>query len=140
MLRAVEPPVEVQKLSLTMLETGKKIYLPIHPFLLNAFASWCTPCALEHPVWMSARGVTIMGLGWKDTPENIKKWIAGHGNPYAQLWQDAGGNASIPLGISGVPETFLVDGAGLVRYRFSGPVTEDILNAEILPALRALDH
>ncbi|WP_298261808.1 DsbE family thiol:disulfide interchange protein [uncultured Litoreibacter sp.] len=96
--------------------------------LLNIFASWCGPCRAEHPnLERLAReeGVTLVGVNYKDKPEAAAKWLAELGNPYAAIGSDYSGRAGIDLGISGVPETFIIDADGIIRHRFAGPLVGD---------------
>ena len=112
------------------LRTGK-------PQLVNVFASWCAPCRFEHPVLMAlkARGVTINAINYKDEPAKAKAFLAEMGNPYARIGIDPHARIAIDWGVYGVPETFVVDGQGRIVFRFPGPITPDVLNDKILPAL-----
>jgi cytochrome c biogenesis protein CcmG, thiol:disulfide interchange protein DsbE len=110
------------------------------PMLVNFFASWCAPCLAEHPLFtrLSAReGVPIIGIAWKDKPEATRAWLAKLGNPYRQLLFDPDGKTALDWGLSGVPETYLVDGQGIVRLHFRGPISERDLTSTILPLLKA---
>ena len=96
--------------------------------LLNVFASWCAPCRVEHPNLTrlaQEEGLTLIGINYKDKPEDAAKWLAELGNPYEALGSDYSGRAGIDLGISGVPETFIIDEEGIIRHRFAGPVVGD---------------
>lgn len=96
--------------------------------LLNVFASWCGPCRAEHPNLTrlgQEEGVTLIGINYKDKPEAAAKWLKELGNPYQALGSDYSGRAGIDLGISGVPETFIIDADGIIRHRFAGPVVGD---------------
>src|SRR5690606_8784972 len=86
------------------------------PALLNIFASWCVPCRLEHPVLMrlSAEGTPIYGIDWKETPAAGAAWLAEHGDPYRKVGNDEAGRIGIDLGVTGVPETFVIDRRGRV--------------------------
>jgi cytochrome c biogenesis protein CcmG/thiol:disulfide interchange protein DsbE len=97
------------------------------PYIINMFASWCAPCAVEHPALMQLQkqGVRIIGVAYKDTPEKINAYLSTGGNPYAELIHDPKGALGITLGITGVPESFAVDGAGIIRARLQGPFTND---------------
>lgn len=105
--------------------------LPISdkPILINVFASWCTPCAVEHPdlVALKDQGVVIVGLAYKDKPENTKAYLDRLGNPYQIQLTDPKGTAGIELGISGVPETYVVNREGVITYKLSGPITKDTI-------------
>ena len=110
-----------------------------HPVLINFFASWCIPCRIEHPELMrlSQEGLALWGIAYKDKPDAARAFLARNGNPFARVAQDEPGRAAIEWGVTGVPETFLVDGAGIVRWRFPGPLTPEIVAGRLRPALRA---
>lgn len=108
------------------------------PYLINVFASWCIACRDEHPVLMAegARlGVPLVGLNYKDEPADAQRWLAQFGNPYDTVIVDYDGRAAIDFGVYGAPETFLVDAAGIIRYKRIGPITADALQNEVLPAI-----
>lgn len=96
------------------------------PYLVNVFASWCAPCEIEAPllVALKARGVPIVGVAYKDAPEKTRAFLARTGDPYARVLVDREGRAGIELGVSGVPETYLVDGSGRILDKISAPLTE----------------
>ena len=111
-------------------------------WVLNVFASWCVPCLAEHPyVTQLARmpGVNVVGLNYKDKPEDAKRWLARHGDPYQAIAADASGRVGIDFGVYGVPETFVIDRNGVIRHKQIGPITPQALNDEILPLLKKLD-
>lgn len=105
--------------------------------LVNFWASWCTPCRVEHPqLEMLAReGVTIYGVNYKDDPTRALMFLDEMGNPYAALGADDQGRTGLDWGIYGVPETFIIDGNGIVVKRFAGPITMDTLENVIRPAI-----
>ncbi|HTP78137.1 MAG TPA: DsbE family thiol:disulfide interchange protein [Rhizomicrobium sp.] len=106
--------------------------------VVNVFASWCVPCRAEAPQLAQlgrARGVQLFGLVWKDTPEKARAFLRDVGNPYVRIGFDGDGHAGIEWGVYGVPETFIIDGHGIVRERFVGPITPDSLVLDILPAI-----
>lgn len=86
------------------------------PALVNVFASWCAPCKIEHPLLLQlkARGVPVVGVAWKDKPDNIRGFLLEQGDPFTTVVTDSGGRAGIDLGITAVPETFLVDARGVI--------------------------
>lgn len=111
------------------------------PMLLNVFASWCVGCRVEHPFLMELerQGVVIQGLNWKDAPGAGTAWLAEHGDPYQRVGADPDGRTGIELGVSGAPETFLVDARGRVRHRHVGPITPEIWRDELAPILARLE-
>lgn len=110
------------------------------PALLNLFASWCVPCRVEHPLLLrlADEGVAIHGIDWKEPATAGAAYLAQYGNPFRRVGSDPSGRAGIDLGLSGVPETFVVDGAGRVRYRHVGPITAADWNGTLKPLLAKL--
>jgi len=111
------------------------------PYLLNVFGSWCPTCQYEHPVLtnqIKPLGIRLVGLDWKDEPEDAKRWIAQFGNPYDVLITDRDGRAGIDFGVYMAPETFLVDAQGVVRYKRIGMFTQENIRDELLPKIAAL--
>ncbi|MEI9932037.1 MAG: redoxin family protein [Rhizomicrobium sp.] len=112
----------------------------VHVTVVNVFASWCVPCHNEAPVIATLAGrkdFALYGLVQKDTPAKIRDFFAENGgNPFQRVALDADGRASIEWGVYGVPETFVVDGRGIVRARIVGEITEDVLNLQLLPAIK----
>ena len=110
------------------------------PRLLNVFASWCVSCRLEHPVLLAlkADGVAIDGLDWKDAPAKGARYLVEQGDPYQLAGNDESGRAGIDLGVAGVPETFLVDRAGSVRYKHIGPISPEDWERTIKPLMERL--
>lgn len=108
-------------------------------YVVNLFASWCTPCRAEHPLLMTmaGRGVEIVGVAYKDQPANTARYLDELGNPYREVGLDLDGQFSLQLGTAGVPETFVVSAAGRIVAVHRGPLTPDIIAQEIEPALRA---
>jgi cytochrome c biogenesis protein CcmG/thiol:disulfide interchange protein DsbE len=104
--------------------------------LLNFWASWCQPCRVEHPMLekLKAEGVTIYGINYKDKPEDALKFLGEMGSPYAQIGADAGPMA-LDWGVYGVPETYVIDGKGVVVLRLAGPITEGNLESLLRPAM-----
>jgi len=103
------------------------------PRLLNVFASWCVPCIAEAPLLMELKrqGVPIDAIAIRDRPEDVAAFIARHGDPFDAIGSDSESAVQIALGSSGVPETFLIDGRGIIRFQHIGPI-----EAGDLPALR----
>jgi len=107
-------------------------------WVLNVFASWCTACVAEHPSLlklMQEHQVNLIGLAYKDAPVDTQQWLQQHGNPYKQVALDINGNVGIDFGVYGVPETYVIDVDGIIRYRHVGPVTPDFYEQHILPIL-----
>lgn len=106
-------------------------------YLVNFFASWCVPCRYEHPllVDLKGRGVTVVGVAYKDAPEKTAAFLARDGDPYAAIGQDPTGRLGLQLGIAGVPETFVIDDDGTILALHRGPITEEVMRDKILPAL-----
>ena len=110
------------------------------PILLNVFGSWCIACVQEHPALMelAREGIVIDGIDWRDEAADGSKWLAQNGNPYAHVGNDRTGRTGIDLGVTGAPETFVVDAKGRVRYKQIGPIDADAWNNTILPLLKKL--
>jgi len=110
------------------------------PRLLNVFASWCVACRVEHPVLLriKAEGVPIDGLDWKDEPADGLRYLVDQGDPYRLTGNDRAGRAGIDLGVAAVPETFLIDRHGRVRYKQVGPITPDAWDRVIRPLMDRL--
>ena len=117
-------------LSSTDLATGE-------PRLLNFFASWCVPCVAEAPILerLKNQGVKIDGIAIRDTPGGIAAFLDRHGDPYERIGADRNSSVQLALGSSGVPETFVVDGRGIIRYQFIGPIS----SADVPTILRELE-
>ncbi|RMF72125.1 MAG: DsbE family thiol:disulfide interchange protein [Alphaproteobacteria bacterium] len=111
------------------------------PLLINFFASWCGPCQVEHPLLtdLAARGITIIGIAYKDEPADTRRFLDRLGNPFADVLMDRQGRALIEFGASGVPESFLVDRTGRIVWHQPGPLTEEVIARELLPRLATLD-
>lgn len=111
-------------------------------WLLNVWASWCVSCRVEHPllVEMSRQKlVPIVGLNYKDKREDAVQWLARLGDPYMLSVHDLEGNVGIDYGVYGVPETFVIDKAGVIRYKQIGPITPEALEKTIMPLIRKLN-
>jgi cytochrome c biogenesis protein CcmG/thiol:disulfide interchange protein DsbE len=112
------------------------------PYLLNVFASWCFACRDEHPILMSEGkrlGIKLVGFDYKDDPADAKRWIAQYGNPYDVILADFPGDVAIDFGVTGAPETFLVDAKGVIRYKYISPITPEIIATELLPRIALLE-
>lgn len=112
-------------------------------WLLNAWASWCTSCLREHPVFLAhatEAGVRLVGFNYQDEASKAEAWLQRHGNPYALTFSDPSGRLGMDLGIVALPETFVIDRQGRIRHKFSGPVTEDDWRKVLQPLIKALQH
>ncbi|MBT6116792.1 MAG: DsbE family thiol:disulfide interchange protein [Rhodospirillaceae bacterium] len=108
------------------------------PALVNFFASWCLPCRAEHPILMALAeegAVAIYGVNYKDPEADARDWLEALGNRYERIGIDATGRTAIEWGVYGVPETFVIDAKGRVRYRHVGPVLERDMERTIRPLL-----
>ncbi len=109
--------------------------------LLNVWASWCVACRDEQPLLVEfarTHQVAIYGLNYKDTREEAMRWLTELGDPYIESAFDATGKVGIDYGVYGVPETYVIDRAGIIRYKLTGPLTEQNLHEEILPLIKKL--
>jgi cytochrome c biogenesis protein CcmG/thiol:disulfide interchange protein DsbE len=112
-------------------------------WVLNVWASWCVSCRVEHPLLLElakAGIVPVVGLDYKDKPDEGRAWLAQHGDPYRVSVQDVDGRAGIDWGVYGVPETFVIDKNGTIRYKHIGPVTAEALQETIVPLVRELQR
>jgi len=110
-------------------------------WLLNVWASWCTACREEHPLLMelSKQGlVPLIGMDYKDTDTDGSGVLSQAGNPYKLVVTDADGRVGIDYGVYGVPETYVIDKAGIIRYKQIGPITIEALRDKILPLIKGL--
>ena len=111
--------------------------------VVNVFASWCVPCRIEHPQITRLAGLkvaTLYGLNFKDEPKAAIKWLKQLGDPYAAHGADTNGRVAIDWGVYGIPETFIIDNGGVIRYKYVGPITARRLDQEILPIIRKLNQ
>ncbi len=110
------------------------------PLLVNFFASWCVPCVIEHLELMALAkdGLPIWAIAYKDTAAAAGGFIAKHGNPYTRVAEDRPGRVAIDWGVYGVPESYLLDANGVVRWRMAGPITSDIAREQLRPLLKAM--
>lgn len=111
--------------------------------LVNFFASWCLPCRAEHPFLMDlaeSGAVRVLGIAYRDRPEDARRWLGRFGNPYERVGADDRGRAGIDFGVSGVPETFVIDRTGRIRYQHIGPLMAEDIEGEILPRIESLSQ
>ena len=108
---------------------------------LNVFASWCLPCRAEHPLVTrlgEIKGVTLYGINYKDKPADALAWLDEMGNPFWEIGADAKGRVAIDWGVYGLPETFIIDKKGHIRYKHVGPMTPRSFEDHILPVIEEL--
>lgn len=110
-------------------------------WLMNVFASWCTACQIEHPLLLEIdknKIIPIVGLNYKDKPEDAQKWLDRRGNPYQMVAVDPSGKIGIDYGVYGVPESYLIDKKGVIRDKIVGPITSNIWNDRLLVQIEKL--
>ena len=109
------------------------------PVLINFMASWCAPCRAEIPALETLSDeLVIIAIAYKDKEADLRQFLDEYGNPYASVWMDTDGATGRRWGIYGVPESFLIDGDGIVRLRHAGPVFSDVINDILIPALEQM--
>jgi cytochrome c biogenesis protein CcmG/thiol:disulfide interchange protein DsbE len=111
-----------------------------HVSVVNVFASWCVPCRTEAgqlAVLARLKGVALYGLAQKDKPAATRAFLDEVGDPFTRIARDDDGRASIEWGVYGVPETFVVDGRGIIRLKYVGELTRDVLQDQLMPAIKA---
>jgi cytochrome c biogenesis protein CcmG/thiol:disulfide interchange protein DsbE len=110
-------------------------------WMLNVWASWCAPCREEHPLVIDIarrKLVPVYGLNYKDQTQAARGWLDNLGNPYTATLVDANGRVAIDFGVYGVPETFIIDRRGVIRFKHTGPLTADVVRTRIEPLLKEL--
>lgn len=113
------------------------------PYLLNVWGSWCPACREEHPVltrFAETRRLRVIGYNWKDEHADALRWLEQFGNPFWLVLVDHDSRSAIDWGIYGAPETFLVDAAGIVRWKHVGPLTDTVVATGLLPELERLER
>jgi cytochrome c biogenesis protein CcmG/thiol:disulfide interchange protein DsbE len=113
------------------------------PYLLSAWASWCGYCLAEHDTLSTLakrNRIKIIGLNFKDEPEDALQWLNRHGNPYAITLADYSGDTLKKIEIETVPHHILVDAAGNIRWRYRGKLTERLIRSELIPMIKTLEH
>jgi cytochrome c biogenesis protein CcmG/thiol:disulfide interchange protein DsbE len=131
--------------NLTQLHEPARAFTPAdmrgRVWLLNVWASWCVSCRIEHPLLVDLAKrdfVPIVGLNYKDRRDDGMQWLAKLGNPYTLSVQDVDGRVGIDYGVYGVPETFVIDKAGVVQYKQIGPITPEAWERTLMPLIRKL--
>ncbi len=129
------PAVEADQTAFSSKELQGKVYL------VNIWASWCVSCRAEHEVlnYAAKQGIKIYGINYKDELEDARRWLAARGNPYVKSGHDLAGRIGIDWGVYGVPETFVIDKKGMIRYKHTGPVYIDDLNKKLIPLIKQLE-
>jgi cytochrome c biogenesis protein CcmG/thiol:disulfide interchange protein DsbE len=134
------PRIEVAALDAQTQGFGPKELTAGHVTVINVFGSWCAECHVEAPALMQMakeQGFEFYGMVQRDTPEKIRLFLGETGNPFSRIANDVDGRAGIEWGVFGAPETFIVDGKGIVRFKYLGAITPDVLKTQIMPAIRA---
>jgi cytochrome c biogenesis protein CcmG, thiol:disulfide interchange protein DsbE len=155
-LMSLRPSHDVRELPSAMLEKPAPMFdlaglgttkplvldgLKGQPFVINFFASWCVPCRIEHPLLMrlaEQNHLPLYGIAYKDKPVDSTRLLATFGDPYRQVGIDQDGRTGLNFGVYGVPETYVIDKAGVIRRRFVGPLTAETVDKELLPLLKQL--
>jgi cytochrome c biogenesis protein CcmG/thiol:disulfide interchange protein DsbE len=112
------------------------------PYLLNVWGSWCPACRDEHPIltrFAETKRLRMVGYNWKDEPSEALRWLEQLGNPYMVVLSDQEGRTALDWGIAAAPESFLVDGSGIVRWKYSGAITQKVLDEQLIPALEKIE-
>lgn len=111
------------------------------PALVNVFGSWCVACLSEHPLFMELAedpSFVMIGVNWRDAREDAERWLTRYGDPYDTILFDPDSRLAIDLGVTGAPETFVIDARGRIRYKHTGIVTEDVWTNRLEPLLQDL--
>jgi cytochrome c biogenesis protein CcmG/thiol:disulfide interchange protein DsbE len=108
-------------------------------WVMNVWASWCPPCLQEHPIVTDlAKTVSVIGLNYKDAREDALPWLKRNGDPYKLSVYDANGRIAVDYGVYGVPETYVIDQRGVIRYKHIGPLTPEVAQKRLRPLLQEL--
>lgn len=113
------------------------------PYVLNVWGSWCAACREEHPIltrFAETKRVRVIGYNWKDEPADALRWLEQLGNPFVLVLTDIEGRTAIDWGVTAAPETFLVDASGVVRWKYSGALTQRVVDTKLLPELEKLER
>jgi cytochrome c biogenesis protein CcmG/thiol:disulfide interchange protein DsbE len=135
------PEIKLDKLSDYKLFNKKNLLQLNEPSLVNVWSSWCAPCQIEHEFLMTmsrSNNIKIFGINYKDDKQDAIKVLKLNGNPFYAIGRDDDGTQAINLGVYGVPETFIIDASGNIRYRHVGPILEYDMNNTILPILNKI--
>jgi len=113
------------------------------PYVLNVWGSWCAACREEHPVltrFAETKRVRVIGYNWKDEPADALRWLEQLGNPFVLVLTDIEGRTAIDWGVTAAPETFLVDASGVVRWKYSGALTQQVIDTRLIPELEKVER
>jgi cytochrome c biogenesis protein CcmG/thiol:disulfide interchange protein DsbE len=113
------------------------------PYVLNVWGSWCAACREEHPIltrFAETKRVRVIGYNWKDEPTDALRWLEQLGNPFVLVLTDIEGRTAIDWGITAAPETFLVDASGVVRWKYSGALSQRVIDTQLIPELEKLER
>jgi len=113
------------------------------PYVLNVWGSWCAACREEHPIltrFAETKRVRVIGYNWKDEPADALRWLEQLGNPFVLVLSDVEGRTAIDWGVTAAPETFLVDASGVVRWKYSGALSQRVIDTQLLPELEKLER
>jgi len=130
------PSLHAGKLGLAKTDLGGEVKL------VNVFASWCVPCKVEHPILMRFAEINktpLYGINYKDRKTDAIAWLKQLGDPYQRIGQDLSGRVGIEWGVYGVPETYVIDRDGRIRYRHVGPILPKVMEETILPLIEELN-
>lgn len=137
-------PVPIKTLNgLTDTKTyGAELFRQGKPILVNVWATWCPTCYQEHQYLnkLSKEGITIIGVDYKDNSAKALKWLKDLGNPYQVVLKDEKGAFGLDLGVYGAPETFIIDGKGVIHYRHTGDVNEGVWHTKLKPIIEQLSE
>lgn len=113
------------------------------PYVLNVWGSWCAACREEHPIltrFAETKRVRVIGYNWKDEPTDALRWLEQLGNPFVLVLADIEGRTAIDWGVTAAPETFLVDASGVVRWKYSGALSQRVIDTQLIPELEKLER
>ncbi len=113
------------------------------PYVLNVWGSWCAACREEHPIltkFAETKRVRVIGYNWKDEPADALRWLEKLGNPFVLVLSDIEGRTAIDWGVTAAPETFLVDASGVVRWKYSGALSQRVIDTQLIPELEKVER
>lgn len=133
-------PIQKGQDLLQMKDYDQKLFQQGQPLLINLWATWCPTCYAEHQYLnqLAKQGVVIIGLNYKDKNDKAIKWLEDLGNPYQVVLKDEKGSLGLDLGVYGAPETFIVDGKGIIHYRYAGDVNNKVWQQKLFPIYEKL--